>query len=243
MNGIYAFTVTRAATPERARLLQETITSARKTAGCEFEWNVWASGCSDVGKEVLSAAMNTGQIDRPWYCPDNVGQHLAWNEAYKQAVDGDYKYFLRIDDDCEFLTKRWLKKLVDASEELEDTMILSPVVRGLNHPPQTSNPVTHNGISLRFLREAIGGICRLHPMRVLKKHEFIADVRKPLGSGDATGIGGWCKDNVIPMAYLQFARVRHAKSTDDQIKNDPNHFLHHGVFQHIPYIPRYERNT
>lgn len=236
---IFAFTVTRASTPARCKLLIETITAARKTAGVEFDWHVWESGCSPDGIKTLEAALAAEQITDLHLKGENIGQHIAWNEAFDLAHERGYDYFLRLDDDCEFISKRWLKKLVYASTLFNDKFIISPTIKGLNYPPDRSSPCIHLGQQIEFLRAAIGGICRLHPVALLHERGFIADVRKPLGSGDATGIGTWCKENTIPMVYLKRVRVRHAKSTTVQEREDPDYFQHHDIFQHIPYIPRY----
>lgn len=241
---IYAFTVTRASTPNRARLLNETIVSARRTAGCDFYWHVVASGASGPGASVLEGALSSKTINYLSLPNENVGQHVAWNTAFNRAKDIGAKYFLRIDDDCEFPSKRWLKKLVDASAKLNDTMILSPTIRGLRNPPSRSNICYVAEVPLEFLAAAIGGICRLHPMKLLTREDgFIADVRKPLGSGDATGIGAWCHRTTTPMAYTKHIRVRHAKTTTGQERTDPAHFYLHDVFQHIPYIPPYAHTS
>ncbi len=236
MSKIFAFTVTRSASADRCRLLNDTITKGVSTAGVEFDWHVWASGCDELSLNTLNSAKGMGSLKAVHVHDDNIGQHVAWNEAIDFAKG--YEYFLRLDDDCEFLTKRWLKKLVNASIVLNDRMILSPTIRGLQNPPDRSAPVVHAGLTLEFLRTAIGGICRLHPLSLFEtKGAYYADVRKPLGSGDATGMGAWCQENTVPMAYLKHVRVRHAKTTKGQEADDAEHFSQHAVFQHIPYIP------
>lgn len=231
---VFAFTPTRAATPQRAKLLQSTIVEARKTAGCEFHWQVYNSGCSKEGVDVLNAALSTGQIALTT-CPENVGQHVIWNAAYKLAKEQGASYFLRLDDDCSFPSKRWLHKMLRSSALFDDKFIISPTIQGLKNPPDRSLPCKVKDETVEFLRVAIGGICRLHPMSLIDG--FVADVRKPMGSGDATGIGTWCSENTIPMVYLKHVRVKHAKTTQAQEAEDAEHFRTHDIFQHIPYIP------
>lgn len=233
---VFVFTVTRASSPKRCRMLQEMLTTGRKTAGMKAYWYMHASGVGERGRAVIEAAEASGLIDEAVFTKDNVGQHVAWNRAFEHAKAQGCEYFLRIDDDCEFITKRWLKKLVEASAVLGDRFILSPMIRGLKNPPTRSNKVTVKGYDLWFLRAAIGGICRLHPIELLDSDPpFVADVRKPLGAGDATGIAAWAKERVIPFAYLNSVRVRHA--TARQEAEDAEHFGRHGVYQYVPYIP------
>lgn len=222
---VLLFTVTRASTPARLTLLNRTISQAREKAGMPFTWHIVESGVSAVKVE--------DGVDIVTHHDENVGQHVAWNEIYHKRDDA--QYIIKVDDDCEFLTHAWLRKLVDASIALDDKMILAPAVRGLKHPPTTSQPLSVHGIPLRFLVDAIGGVCRLHPVPLLQQHNYLADVRWPLGGGDATGIAHWCRENMIPMAYVTSVRVRH--STAKQEAADPTHFSHHPLLQAIPYIP------
>lgn len=228
---IFIFTVTRATTPQRLELLASTILNAYRTADLPFTWHIWAvDGCVVPG---IAAT----RVDKIHSYEDNIGQHVAWNEAYAIAKKEKYDYFLRLDDDCEFRTQRWLKKLVDTSVAVDDKMILSPRIRGLKYPPESSSVVLVKGLPLTFLFDAIGGICRLHPMPLIK--DYVADARRALGAGDATGIATYCRQKLIPMAYCQHIRVKHAKTTEGQEASDLEHFRLHPIFQHIPYIPAY----
>jgi len=233
LKGIYAFTVTRADTPTRRNLLIETLRKGKEKAGCKFTWDVYFSGV-----EMVPAAQQYADFCVGY--DDNVGQHVVWNRAFEAARKMKCKYFLKIDDDCNFLSQRWLKKLVRASQMLGDNMILSPRVKGLKHPPPRSEPCEvpiagGKPIVLEFLSEAIGGVCRLHPMHLLKQHGFEADVRMPAGSGLDVFISKWCKANTIPMAYVRHVNVRH--DTAKQEEADAAYFKHHSLFQRVPYIP------
>lgn len=238
MSKVFTFTVTRASTPQRMAVLNNTLWRGSESAKREMDWHVWANDVDALSLEVLAEAYRKGVIQGVHVKEENVGQHVAWNEAFEMAVKGGYEYFLRIDDDCEFITKRWLRKLLRFSALLDDKFILAPLVRGLKNPPEKSHIVSVKGIPLEFLYGAIGGICRLHPVKLLqaRKDPFIADVRKPLGSGDATGIAAWCRQHTVPMAYTRQVRVRHC--TRSQELDDPDHFQEHDLLQTVPFIPR-----
>lgn len=244
MSLVYAFTVTRANTPERAKLLLNTISEARKTAAHPFHW-MMIGQTGTLAEQIILNAFKAELIDSYVMNPDNVGQHHAWNTAIEDARSVKADYFLRLDDDVEFVTKRWLKRLVELSAVVEDKMIISPVVKGLQNPPPRSNPTDVKGYQLEFLTEAIGGICRFHPLALLDHptHPFVADVRKPLGAGDATTMGAWCLANIIPMVYARHIRVKHALTTEGQYVNDPIHHSTHDLCMHIPYIPTWTRQT
>jgi len=230
---IYAFIATRASTPERLKLLRNTITEAKLTAGCKFYLHLipMTEEANLVGVKYSGAA----GCDRVDNSTGNVGQHVAFNRALDEARTRGAIYFLRLDDDVEFITKRWLSKLMECSGKLNDKFILSPTVRGLRNPPDVSDLCEVGDVHLRFSTDALGGVCRFHPVALL--NEYTSDVRLPLGAGDATGIGAYCQERLIPMAYLKAVRVRHI--TDIQEARDPEHFSHHQLFQHLPYIPKW----
>jgi hypothetical protein len=236
---VLVYTVTRCNTPERARLLASTITSGRDTAGMDFDWHCYTSS-DTLGANVLESALSIDQIQRLELWPHNKGQHVANNDAVAHALSHDYTHVIRIDDDVEWISKRWMARLVEASVALDDKFVLSPRVRGLRNPMETSQVVEVSGIPLAFVFDAIGGICRLTPTSLLKTHPWISDVRMPMGIGDAVGIAKWAKHHIIPMAYVTTIKVRHAQSTDGQEQSDPGHFEKHAMFQIIPYIPPLE---
>jgi hypothetical protein len=236
---ILVYTVTRCNTPERARLLASTITVGRDTAGCDFDWHCHTTR-DTLGANVLESAFAIGQIQRLELWPRNMGQHVANNAAVHTALTDDYTHLVRVDDDVEWISKRWLARLVEASTKLDDKFILSPRVRGLRNPMETSQVVEVAGTPLAFVFDAIGGICRLTPTKLLRDHLWVSDVRMPLGFGDATGVAKWARKHIIPMAYVTTIKVRHAQSTDAQEMSDPAHFEDHAVFQILPYIPPLE---
>src|SRR3990172_8283626 len=156
-DNVLVYMATRADTPQRRKLLCDTLREAEDTAGMPLKINLHY-----VGVEDHDETYSTNATPRMW--PHNVGQHVVFNTMLLQAHEMGYKWLLRLDDDVKFLTKRWLTKLIDAANTVGDKFILSPTVRGLLHPPECSEAVDHKGIKLRFLSSAIGGICRLHPV-------------------------------------------------------------------------------
>lgn len=235
MKRVLAYTISRANTPQRGRLLLDTLTHGSASAGMSFDWYLYAN--SKLAAEIGASAKSTGTIKKLVTYDDNVGQHIPTNEAIHTALEGDYDYLLRIDDDVEFETKRWLVKLIEASTVMNDIALISPRVRGLKYPPTVSELRAIDDVPIRLTFEAMGGICRLHPMGLLKTNPYLTDTRQPMGFGDATGIGRWAQLFSVPMIYVQTVNVKHAKGTKGQEKEDVEHFLTHGIFQRCPYIP------
>ena len=231
---IYAMTVTRANTAARAQLLLRTLTEARNTAKAPFFWHLFTQE-QTLAANICQSALELKLIDKLTLWPDNRGQHVAFNAALTCAKTEGAKHLLRLDDDVEFITRGWLRKLSEAMAIFKDVAILAPQVIGLKHPPERFTETDVDGIPVEFLTSAIGGVCRLHPVALLDKGEYVSDVRLPLGSGDATGIGTWCQNNGIPMAWIKTARVRHLTVKQDE--NDPEHKVSQNLAYLIPYVP------
>lgn len=225
MSKVLITTFTRADTDVRKAKLRNTLEEGKGRAALAHHWMVHFDGVGATQCDADELLVHEAQ----------KGQHVHFNSSLEKAVAEGYDYLVRVDDDCEFLSHRWLKKLVDVSKKVGDKMILAPIVKGLKHPPEMSQVVEVENVKLNILKDAIGGVCRLHPVKLLKEHDYVSDVRLPFGSGDAVGIGRWCKDNLIPMAYVPYIRVRH--STAKQEKEDSGHFANHSLFQKVPYIP------
>ncbi len=236
---VLVYTISRANTPGRAKLLNDTLTLGRNTADYPFHWHVYVNGTGTLAAHIADAAFSIKVIDSYSVSEANVGQHVWVNAAHQKALEEGYDYVVRTDDDVEWNSKRWLAKLVEASITLRDAFVLSPVVKGLRWQPSQSNQIDIEGIPLKIIEGPIGGICRLTPTALLKVKPYVSDVRLPMGGGDAAGIGRWAMhgDPLVYLAYCQHIRIRHAKSTDGQEAADPLHFKEHDLFQHLPYIP------
>ncbi len=228
----------------RKEVCESTISTALETSGYHFDLHLHVVGYVDKGEvpKIKCKGGVEGSAFTRW--PENVGQHVIMNSMITKADEEGYDLLLRIDDDIKFLTKRWLAKMVEASGKLGEDFILSPTVQGLIHPPPTTDKVEKHGVTFKLATEVMGGACRLHHIEALKTpgYEYVSDVRKPLGFGDATGIGEWCAGSVQKedvsnkwMAYLSHVRVKH--STSKMMKDDEEYYKEHDLFQHIPYIP------
>jgi len=238
---IYAYTITRANSPSRSKLLLETLTQGRDTSGYPFTWHVEINGRGIMGQSMVESCFTSQIVDSFRINEYNEGQHPPTNRAITEALTNGYDYLLRIDDDVEWLSKRWLAKLIESSVKLKDKLVLSPQVKGLRWQPPQSQLLEVEGVPLKIIEGPIGGICRLTPTNLLKEKPYISDIRFPMGGGDASGVGHWATKvaPITPMAYCQHIRIRHAKSTDGQITEDKKHFDTHDMFQHIPYIPKW----
>jgi hypothetical protein len=166
----------------------------------------------------------------------NAGQHVAMNRLIDEAVLIDADYFVRVDEDCFFETRDWLKKLVALHNKhlrkYRRTCILSPLVHGLRNPPK---PISRFNIG-KYRMEAVdilGGICRFMPMGVLRYWRW--DERMSMGFGEATTFATYCKQQFIPMLRCMNIHVSHGESTDAQEAQDEDWAYEHAMLQIIPY--------
>jgi glycosyltransferase involved in cell wall biosynthesis len=244
MKRVLAYTITRADTPQRARLLLDTVTHGVDQAGHKFDWHIFVNG-DCLASDIALSTCRTGLTSGVMGFPTNRGQHPPTNLAIKMAIEGDYDYLVRIDDDVEWETKRWLAKLLEVSDAFDDRAIVAPHVRGLKFPVQTSEETfyTASGLPCKLAFDALGGICRLHPTLLLKEFPYHADTRQPMGFGDATGVARWASQNMIPMVVSQSIKIKHAKTTKGQEAEDAGHFSTHSLFQRYPWVPAWRPSS
>lgn len=196
---------------------------------------------ADVRVMVWSNAAGRETVDylktqpvRLYDCPDNAGQHIAMNEMLDAASRMNATYFVRVDEDCVFQTTDWLHRLLVAHESLWNAKVasvLSPVVNGLKHPPPTRAKVI---IARRRyeLVDILGGICRLHPMDLLRHFRF--EERLPMGGGEASQLSNLCRSLGVQLLRYPKVQVSHGGSTQTQEAENPVWAYEHDMAQFIP---------
>jgi hypothetical protein len=166
----------------------------------------------------------------------NVGQHVAMNRMLDEAVSIDADYFVRVDEDCFFETRDWLKRFVSLYpkyvKRYNRTCIMGPNVHGLRNPPKAISRFTVGKYRMEAC-EILGGICRFMPMTMLRYWRF--DERMPMGFGDATCISRFCQQRFIPMLRCLDIHVSHGESTDAQEAMSAEWTHEHMMLQVMPY--------
>lgn len=167
-------------------------------------------------------------------CPDNAGQHIAINEMLDEAARMQATHFIRVDEDAVFQTSDWLKRLLAAHTALDKLgiySVISPAINGLRNPPPAIGYVTRG--NRRFERvNILGGICRLHPMHLLRHFRF--EERLAMGGGEASQLANLCNQLGVPMLRYPKVQVSHGGSTDAQELADPIWKHEHDMNQYIP---------
>ena len=196
-----------------ARLLRQ-IDEMRHTSICDSTLSVWNNGAEKVSGQTHGVG-------------HNVGQHISINRMIQDASDARADYFLRIDDDCVFVTKNALAKLVRLARRHEEiykrTCVLSPYVHGLRFPPQSMADM-HIGKYNCQIVSILGGICRLMPMSHLRYFRF--DERMPMGWSEASTYAKYCIQTYMPMLRCLNIEVDHG---------DPDTEAHAGAETQLAY--------
>jgi hypothetical protein len=172
----------------------------RSKAGCWFDWAVYAGAPSEEHRTKLEASLHDPQhhgIQFLTIWPQNRGQHHATQQALDLARLMGYKWLLRIDDDVEAKTHRWLKKLMErmhdikrAAGDKKDRIVIAPRIVGLRHPPPAHAPLSLPGFDANAeIMTILGGACRLHPVEFLRDYE--PDLYLPIGRGDPQSIANY----------------------------------------------------
>ena len=240
MKKVAIYTITR----NRLDYTKKAFDSLKKKAGFPYRHYVWDNESTDGTIEWLKdqddLIVFTSKV--------NVGQHLAANNMLLQMrwsgakyVEGgnpdDYDYIVRFDNDCFVKSVRILSRMIEASELMKDTAILSPRVDGLNNKVERFATKSFGKYNMGFV-EILGGIFRLHPAPLF--NSFLFDTRHPMGIGDAAQVSKWAMTNKIPQAYVENLSVSHGISTNEQYRQIPDYFSGHVCYQRYPYVPRLE---
>lgn len=229
---VLAYTVTYGDRPFLGRV----VAGMRGSAGMWFDWLVCAGAPSDAlaadCKKLLHAPDASGvQYLQLW--EENRGQHHATNAAMDLARKRGYKWILRIDDDVEFKTKRWLKRILKRNDELKrlinadlekadkikNIFVYVPTVLRLKVP------VKHVGVMEKGQSYDVeivpyaSGCLRLLPMDLMK--DYIAPIYAPCGRGDPQSIADYVTDH--GGLQLRFRDIRVIHDTVEIEKADTPH--------------------
>ena len=225
---ILAFTVTHG---DRV-YLPSLVRKARGTAGTWFDWLVVLSGASPRQRAEADVLLNHPErrgIQHLVSWDENRGQHHAFAEALALARQGGYRWLLRLDDDCRFKTKRWLKKLVEQTEALRERagdpverLVVGPKVIGLKHPVKPIGVIEKGQRFPAQVVPLLGGVCRLHPVRLLDG--FTPPVWEPLGRGDPEAIAEWVKR--AGGMLVRFPNIRVLHPTEELEARDSDEMRH-----------------
>ena len=190
---------------------------------------VW---CNDSSRDTLSYLRHkpVALLESPHNC----GQHIAMNEMLDRAAKMKADYVVRVDDDCWFETHDWLRRFIKTSRALASrniNAVIGPVVHGLKNPPQAIAQFHVDRVKVERTH-ILGGICRMHPARLVRHFRF--EERLPMGFGEASQMASLCNQLGVMMLRLPSVRVTHGGSTVSQEAENPMWKLEHDMYQYVP---------
>lgn len=186
---ILAYTPTHGSKPKLASFVRE----IRGSAGCWFDWAIYGGALAPETKESAEALLKAGDGIQYFGCwPENRGQHWATRAALALAREKGYEWLLRIDDDIQPKTKRWLKQMVEKLDELakihpegEYKFVAAPRILKLRNPLKPRGKIEVVPFAVDVM-DILGGACRLAPVKLLDGWE--PDIYSAVGRKDPEGI-------------------------------------------------------
>lgn len=230
--------------------LRELILAARGTAGVWFDWYVCLGKPSielqQIGRGLLHEPDGTG-IQHLHVWEANKGQHFAFKEALDFARENGYKWILRLDDDIQFRSRNWLKKMIDYLEELKALahndeqkgdsfyrFIASPKVVGLKNPLQPEGEIILGQKFPAEIMPILGGACRLHPVELLANYE--PPLYDPIGRGDPQALARYLS-GTVGGHFVRFPSLRVVHRTAElEAKDGPEEALQRKMSKYWPHL-------
>ena len=167
--------------------------------------------------------------------PINAGQHVAHNEMLDECVRRGVDWHIRVDDDCWFTTRKWLKRLLSVQDKIKKTtknyFVLGINVHGLNHPPKFKMAYEFGKEVIEEV-EILGGIFRMASMKTIRYFRW--DERLPMGFGEARQFSRFCDEIGIRMFRMRHIQCTHGDSTKKQQECNPDWDYEHDMLQYIP---------
>jgi len=205
-------------TYDRLEYTKRMYQSMKESSGYPFYWFVFDNGSKDDTQTWV--AQQTKYVAGTF---ENKGLTYASNFLVDRIMkDGEYQIIIKVDNDCEFMTKYWLSSIVDLWKR-NHMLYVSPYVEGLVHNPGGAPRVGHAYIGPYYceVTEHIGGIFAAIDWKAYKnfrwKDQFLH------GNQDREASLHFVKNRYMPM-YLPMHRVCHMDGTEEQHRKYPEYF-------------------
>lgn len=205
-------------TYERLDYTKRMAKSMRESAGYPFDWYVLDQGSDDGTPDWLeeSYAHYVYKSDK------NLGITKASNMLLDATFEDKYQIIVKVDNDCEFLTKNWLHTLVDLWKR-NHMLYMSPYPEGLVHNPGGAPRIGHAYVGPYFVEVTnhIGGLCAFIDSRAYKNFRWTDQFKH--GNQDMEASMEFRKQGYMP-CYIPLHRVWHMDTTEGQYTKYPKYF-------------------
>ena len=154
---------------------------------------------------------------------DNKGISIGWNQAL-EAIGRSYDYIIKLDNDCEIMTKDWLRPLLEICRAFDNRIVLSPFVDGLHQHkggvPRYGFRQT-NGYSVGLTKH-LGGISLIAPAHIYEDFRFNETL--PLRGNQDRTFSDYLGNRGYLLGYVEDIKVLHMDTTVGQQERYPEYF-------------------
>lgn len=195
-------------TYDRLELTKKSFESLYKTAGYKFDHFVIDNGSSDGTITWLKSEWQDKPNKEVKLNDSNMGISKGSNQAL-ELIGNDYDIIVKVDNDAEFISEGWLKKMVDIWKT-NHQIIMSCYVEGLKDNPGGA-PRYHRGTIKGEpigMTNHLGGVCVFADARAYKNFRWDED--DYLHSAQDLAFSQYVTTHGFAMAYLENYSLRHA---------------------------------
>lgn len=222
-------------TYDRKEYTQKMYQSMKNSAGYGFDWFVLDNGSTDGQKSLLTDLYTSDTSFKYLHLnEENEGLTRASNKLVSEIKRGNYQIIIKVDNDCEFMTKNWLSTLVDLWKR-NHMLYMSPYVEGLVHNPGGAPRVGHSFIGPYFIEvtKHIGGIFAAIDASAYDNFKWTDQFLH--GNQDVEASSAFVDKGYMP-CYIPMHRVLHMDTTEGQQKKFPEYFKRRIVEKTKHYI-------
>ena len=186
-----------------------------------FDWYVWDNGSSDDTPKWLKEMEEKEDIGLT-LSPENRGLTYASNMLVEEILDNKYDIAIKVDNDCEFLTKGWLEDFVDLWKR-NHKLYIGPYPEGLVDHPGGAPRVGSSTIGEEFVEVVnhLSGICAFVETQAYRNFRWRDEFYH--GNQDAEASKAFIEQGYMPM-ILPKHRIRHMDTTAGQYEKFPEYF-------------------
>lgn len=194
--------------------------SLNRSTKYPFDWFVLDQGSTDGSVEYLESL----QDSRVHLIKEktNLGITRASNKLLEEILPKNYDIIIKIDNDCEFLTKDWLESLIDLWKR-NHVLYISPYVEGLVDNPGGAQRVgvAYIGPYMVEVTLHIGGIFAFISAKAYANFRWTDQFLH--GDQDTEASIAFRELGYMP-CYLPLHRVSHMDTTSGQKQKYPEYF-------------------
>lgn len=209
-------------TYDRLEYTQRMIKSLESAAKYPFDWYVWDNGSTDGTIEWLNEQGSRVHFSK--LNGKNVGISGASNGLLDEIESRPlpYQIIVKVDNDCEFMTKGWLRTFVDLWKR-NHMLYMSPYPEGLVNNPGGAPRVGHSHIGAYFIEVTthIGGLCAFIDAKAYKGFRWADKFLH--GNQDTEASQAFRAKRFMP-CYIPMHRVMHMDTTEVQHEKFPEYF-------------------